>query len=365
VGEPALAGPVARWPGGARARLRSRGRGNPSPGLTSSRFDSLLDWLSAPIDYTDRGEIPGSGGNRPLNPDSLANQGRLPYHPPAGISMFHVKHPEGETMGRVITVANQKGGVGKTTTAVNLSASLAVAEKRVLLVDLDPQANAGSGLGITADDGEQTVYELLLSQCTAREVVRNSEIKFLDLIPSGRRLVGAEIELVNEMAREYRLSKALESIKAEYDYVLIDCPPSLGLLTVNALAAADTVLIPIQCEYYALEGLTQLLNTVRLIQKNLNRDLTLEGVLLTMYDQRLNLCRQVAEEARAHFPEKVYQSVIPRNVRLSEAPSFGKPILLYDVTCLGARCYLKLAREVIDHDEASVGERPGSAAVGP
>ncbi len=268
-------------------------------------------------------------------------------------------------MGRIIAIANQKGGVGKTTSAVNLSASLAVAEKRVLLVDMDPQANAGSGLGIRATESEKTVYEALLSQCSIREIIRNSEIKYLDLMPSGKRLVGAEIELVNEMAREYRLNKVLETIRGEYDYILIDCPPSLGLLTVNALAAADSVLIPIQCEYYALEGLTQLLGTVRLIQKNLNRNLTLEGVLLTMYDQRLNLCRQVAEEARAHFPDKVYENVIPRNVRLSEAPSFGQPILLYDVTCLGARCYLGLAKEVIENDEASVGERFGRTAVGP
>lgn len=267
-------------------------------------------------------------------------------------------------MGRVIAVANQKGGVGKTTTALNLSASLAVAEKKTLLIDIDPQANAGSGLGITAREGEPTIYEVLLDQMPIREVVQKTEIRYLDFVPSGRSLVGAEIELVNELGREFRLRKALESIKNEYDYIYIDCPPSLGLLTVNSLTAADTVLIPIQCEYYALEGLTQLLNTVRLIQKNLNPNLVLEGVLLTMYDQRLNLCRQVAEEARAYFPDKVYESVIPRNVRLSEAPSFGKPILLYDVTCLGARCYLQLAKEVIENDEASVGARTGSSAIG-
>lgn len=267
-------------------------------------------------------------------------------------------------MGRVIAVANQKGGVGKTTTALNLSASLAVAEKKTLLIDIDPQANAGSGLGISAAEGESTIYEVLLDQIPIRDVIRKTEIRYLDFVPSGRRLVGAEIELVNELGREYRLRKALESIKGEYDYIYIDCPPSLGLLTVNSLTSADTVLIPIQCEYYALEGLTQLLNTVRLIQKNLNPGLTLEGVLLTMYDQRLNLCRQVAEEARAYFPDKVYGSVIPRNVRLSEAPSFGKPILLYDVTCLGARCYLQLAKEVIENDQAGVRERAGSPAGG-
>ena len=267
-------------------------------------------------------------------------------------------------MGRVIAVANQKGGVGKTTTAVNLAASLAVAEKRTLLVDIDPQANAGSGLGIVVAEGERTIYEVLLEQIPLAQILRNTEIRFLDFVPSGRNLVGAEIELVNELAREHRLEKALETVRGEYDYVLIDCPPSLGLLTLNALTAADTVLIPIQCEYYALEGLTQLLNTVRLIQKNLNPRLAVEGVLITMYDQRLNLCRQVAEEARAYFPDKVYETVIPRNVRLSEAPSFGKPILLYDVTCLGARCYLQLAKEVIEHDEAGLGERARSSVVG-
>jgi len=267
-------------------------------------------------------------------------------------------------MGRVVAVANQKGGVGKTTTALNLSASLAVAEKKTLLIDIDPQANAGSGLGIAASEGETTIYEVLLGEVPIRPAIRKTDIRYLDFVPSGRNLVGAEIELVNEMGREHRLKKALEPITSEYDYIYIDCPPSLGLLTVNALTAADTVLIPIQCEYYALEGLTQLLNTVRLIQKNLNPGLALEGVLLTMYDQRLNLCRQVADEARAYFPEKVYKTLIPRNVRLSEAPSFGKPILLYDVTCLGARCYLGLAKEVIENDEARVGKGAGSPTVG-
>lgn len=267
-------------------------------------------------------------------------------------------------MGRVVAVANQKGGVGKTTTALNLSASLAVAEKKTLLIDIDPQANAGSGLGVVVPEGEGTIYETILSALPLRDIIRKTETRFLEFAPSSRDLVGAEIELVNEMGREHRLQKALEPVRSEYDYILIDCPPSLGLLTLNALTAADSVLIPIQCEYYALEGLTQLLNTVRLIQKNLNPSLQLEGVLLTMYDKRLNLCRQVAQEARTCFPDKVYKTVIPRNVRLSEAPSFGKPILLYDVTCLGARCYLQLAKEVIEHDEAGVGERAGSSALG-
>jgi chromosome partitioning protein len=254
----------------------------------------------------------------------------------------------GKSVGRVIAIANQKGGVGKTTTAVNLAAFLGVAEKKTLLVDIDPQANAGSGIGVTvSEDGAYSVYEVLVSDIPIEECIVASDVPGLDIAPSHQRLVGAEIELVGMMAREMRLRKALERVRDTYDYIIIDCPPSLGLLTVNSLAAADSVMIPVQCEYYALEGLSQLLNAIDLVQKNLNPRLSIEGVLLTMYDSRLNLSQQVAEETRKFFAERVYTTMIPRNVRLSEAPSFGKPILLYDVLCSGARSYMELAKEVM------------------
>jgi chromosome partitioning protein len=250
-------------------------------------------------------------------------------------------------VGRVIAVANQKGGVGKTTTAVNLAAFLSVAEKRTLLIDVDPQANAGSGLGIAAPDGGKCIYEVLVDEVPLDDVITQTAVPGLDLVPSHQRLVGAEIELVGMMAREMRLKKALDAVRERYDYIIIDCPPSLGLLTVNSLAAADSVIIPVQCEYYALEGLGQLVNAIKLVQQNLNPALAIEGVLLTMFDSRLNLSMQVAEETRRFFEDRVYKAVIPRNVRLSEAPSFGKPILLYDVTCPGAKSYMELAKEVI------------------
>jgi len=251
-------------------------------------------------------------------------------------------------MARVIAIANQKGGVGKTTTAINLGASLAVAEKRTLIVDIDPQGNASSGLGVRDRDGHASVYDVLVEGRDPREAVMK-EIHFplLDLMPSNRDLVGAEIELVARPEREMVLRQALDPVRELYDFILIDCPPSLGLLTLNTLTAADSVLIPIQCEFYALEGLSQLLNTVRLVQRGLNPALDIEGVLLTMYDRRLNLSRQVADEARDYFGAKVFKSSIPRNVRLAEAPSFGQPIAQYDVLSAGAQSYLSLAREVI------------------
>jgi len=250
-------------------------------------------------------------------------------------------------MGRVIAIANQKGGVGKTTTAVNLCASLAAAERRTLLVDMDPQANAVSGVGLDKTSLEQTVYHTLFDANLTREAVRETTMPFLHILPSNAQLTGADVELVAEPQREYRLKRALARVRDDYDYIIVDCPPSLGLLTLNVLTAADSLLIPVQCEYYALEGLSQLLATVQLVQNSFNRELRIEGVLLTMFDKRLNLATQVAEEAQNFFGDKVYHTVIPRNVKLSESPSFGKPILLYDVQCLGAKRYLELAREVI------------------
>ncbi len=259
-------------------------------------------------------------------------------------------------MSRVIAIANQKGGVGKTTTAINLGASLAVAECRTLVIDMDPQGNASSGLGISADPELLTIYDVLIGGREAQEaVIKSVQFPFLDLMPSTRDLVGAEIELVGALSRETILRRSLESIRNEYNYILVDCPPSLGLLTLNTLTAADSVLIPIQCEFYALEGLSQLLNTVRLVQRALNPGLEIEGVLLTMFDRRLNLSRQVAAEAREYFRDRVYRTAIPRNVRLAEAPSFGQPIVQYDVLSQGAQSYLALAKELL------VGRGPAAA----
>lgn len=254
-------------------------------------------------------------------------------------------------MGKIISIANQKGGVGKTTTAVNLSACLAVAEYPVLLVDIDPQANSTSGLGFDAKKIKNSVYHVLIKGEDINNVILKTELQYLDLLPSNVDLVGAEIELVSAMSRERILEGILPKIKDRYKFIFIDCPPSLGLLTLNAMTSSDSVLIPIQCEYYALEGLSQLLNTIRLVQKHLNTRLEIEGVVLTMYDGRLNLSRQVAEDVRRFFDKKVYNTVINRNVRISEAPSFGKPIILYDAVSMGAENYMSLAEEFIKNGQ--------------
>lgn len=250
-------------------------------------------------------------------------------------------------MGRIISIANQKGGVGKTTTSVNLGACLAHIGKRVLLVDIDPQGNATSGVGIDKADVDHCIYDIIVEDTAVGQVIKPTQIEQLDVIPATIQLAGAEIELVPTISREVRLKRALETVKQNYDYIIIDCPPSLGLLTINALTASDSVLIPVQCEYYALEGLSQLLNTIRLVQKHLNSDLMIEGVLLTMLDARTNLGIQVIDEVKKYFQDKVYQAIIPRNIRLSEAPSHGQPIILYDMKSRGAEVYLELAKEVV------------------
>lgn len=254
-------------------------------------------------------------------------------------------------MAKIIAIANQKGGVGKTTTAVNLSACLAYIGQKVLLVDIDPQGNATSGAGIEKGDVDQCIYDIIVNDVPIKNVILETNVENLHLVPSTIQLSGAEVELVPTISREVRLKRALSAVENEYDYIIIDCPPSLGLLTLNALTAAHSVLIPVQCEYYALEGLSQLLNTVRLVQKHLNRDLTIEGVLLTMLDARTNLGLQVIDEVKKYFREKVYETIIPRNVRLSEAPSHGKPIIIYDPKSRGAEVYLQLAKEVVANAE--------------
>lgn len=253
-------------------------------------------------------------------------------------------------MGRVIAVANQKGGVGKTTTAVNLSTSLAKKGKKVILIDGDPQGNATSGLGVEKDL-DNSLYDVLVNEVDIKTTLQDTCVKTLKVCPSNMDLAGAEVELVSQMSREFRMKEKIDPIREEFDYIIIDCPPSLGLITLNSFTAADSVLIPVQCEYYALEGLGQLLNTINLVKKHLNKNLEIEGAVLTMYDMRTNLSNQVVKEVKRYFDDKVYKTVIPRNIKLSEAPSFGMPIGLYDPKSKGARAYEKLAKEVMKSNE--------------
>ena len=262
-------------------------------------------------------------------------------------------------MSKVISVTNQKGGVGKTTTAINLSASLAVAEKKILLIDLDPQGNATSGMGITKDRIGRTIYHALIEEVEIEEIIISSSLSFLHIIPSNADLIGAEIELIDDPQREKKLKNILDFIENRYEYIFIDCPPSLGILTVNSLTAADSVLIPLQCEYFALEGLTQLRKTISLIKKSLNPSLYIEGIILTMFDVRNNLSHQVEEEVRSHFKDKVFKSVIPRNVRLSESPGFGKPVIQYDIHSKGAISYLELAQEFLYREDLTYDKAEG------
>ncbi len=260
-------------------------------------------------------------------------------------------------MGRVICICNQKGGVGKTTTSVNLASCMALSERRSLLIDMDPQANASSGLGIRLAPGEPSVYQFLLSGEDHRRVTRPTSLEFLHIIPSSQDLIGAEVELVNMEARERMLATALKTLRNDYQYIFIDCPPSLGFLTVNALVAADTVLVPIQCEYYALEGVGSLIKTIRRIQSALNQSLKIEGFLLTMFDARNNLSHQVVQDVKKNLSSKVFNTIIPRNVKLSESPSFGKPVVLYDITSRGATSYLALSKEIMDAESHGNGQK--------
>lgn len=255
-------------------------------------------------------------------------------------------------MAKVVSIANQKGGVGKTTSSINLSAALAKKGRKVLLIDVDPQGNATSGLGIEQEI-EKSIYDVIINEINIDEVIKDTKIKKLKICPSNINLAGAEVELVSLMSREHRLKERIDEIKDEYDYIIIDCPPSLGLITLNAFTASDSVLIPVQCEYYALEGLGQLINTINLVRRHLNKTIEIEGAVLTMYDERTNLSKQVVKEVRRYFEDRVYKTVIPRNIKLSEAPSYGMPISVYDAKSKGAKCYDKLAKEFLEKNEAT------------